>query len=132
MRTRHGLAPTALTYTALMQALAACGRLGEGFALLRDFEAAGLADIADTADSYAVHRTLLEACRSSGTAAQVTNGVLQSRKFQELFRLFVLSCINAAFCNERLISSSSRDLCLDISEEEIPSCVSSRNSNIDE
>ena len=64
-----------------MQALAASGRVEEGFALLRDLEAAGLAD---TAESYAVHRTLLQACRASGTAAQVTN------IFQESFRMLVL------------------------------------------
>merc|ERR1712196_619128 len=51
-----------------MQALAACGRVEEGFDLLREFEVAALAD---TAESYIVHRTLLEACRASGTAAAV-------------------------------------------------------------
>ena len=68
MCARHVLAPTAVTYTALMQALAASGRVKEGFALLRDFEAAGLAD---TEESYIVHRTLLEACRANGTGAEV-------------------------------------------------------------
>jgi len=36
--------------------------------LLGDFEAAGLAD---SPDSYSIHRTLLQACRASGTGAQV-------------------------------------------------------------
>ena len=66
MRER-GVRPDVVTYTALMQALAASGCVEEGFALLRDFEAAGLAD---TPDSYSAHRTLLQACRASGIAAQ--------------------------------------------------------------
>ena len=68
MRTRHDLTPDVITYNSLMQALASSGRVEEGFAVLRDFEAAGLAD---TTQTYLVHRTLLQACRASGTAAQV-------------------------------------------------------------
>ena len=66
MRER-GVTPDAVTYTVLMQVLAASGRVEEGFALLRDFEAAGLAD---TPDSYSAHCTLLQACQVSGIAAQ--------------------------------------------------------------
>lgn len=73
MRTRHGFTPNVDSYNALMQALASSGRVEQGFTLLQDFEAAGLAD---TTESYAVHRTLLQACRANGTAAQVATGVL--------------------------------------------------------
>ena len=82
MRTRHDIAPDASMYTALMQALAASGRVEEGFALLREFEARGLAD---TTQSYIVHRSLLQACRASGTAAEVTHGILQTTKFNVYF-----------------------------------------------
>ena len=63
-----GVSPNVIIFIALMQTFASSGRVEEGFALLQDFEAAGLAD---TAESYVVHRTLLEACRASGTGAQV-------------------------------------------------------------
>ena len=46
------------------QACAAGGRLAEGFAILERVHAAGL-----TADSYAVHRMLIVACRDAGNAS---------------------------------------------------------------
>lgn len=46
------------------QACAAAGRLAEGFAILERVHAAGL-----TADSYAVHRMLIVACRDAGNAS---------------------------------------------------------------
>ena len=62
------LTPTMVTYNALMQALGAAGRVEEGFALLKRFEAAGYAD---TSKSYSLHRSLLQLCRRHGTAEQV-------------------------------------------------------------
>ena len=63
-----GIEPTVVTYGALMQALAVAGQVSKGFEVLRHFEDAGLAN---TSKSYSLHRTLLQACRTNGTSAQV-------------------------------------------------------------